>query len=51
MKFYFHTFSEFTGTGLELTAYCSTSEMTMISQSQEERLKYKLLVVESLREL
>ena len=51
MKAYFCTFSEFTGIGLELAAYCSASQMTMMSQSQEERLMYKLLDVESLREL
>ena len=51
MKVYFPTFSEFARIGLELAAYCPTSQMAMTSQSQEERLRYKLLGVESLREL
>ena len=51
MKAYFYTFSQFTGIDLELATDCPTSQMTMTSESQEERIRYKFLGVESLREL
>ena len=51
MKAYFYKFSEYTGIDLELAADCPTSRMTMTSESQEERIRYKFLGVESLREL
>ena len=51
MKTYFYTFSEFTEIDLELAAYCPTSQTTMTSESQEGRIRYKFLGVESFREL